>query len=76
MRERVLNVLVAVNEEILAYAGQDMIGVGIIDSFQVVDIVEALEGEFQIELDAECITAENFANKDSILSLMERFIGK
>ena len=24
MRERVLNVLVAVNEEILAYAGQDM----------------------------------------------------
>lgn len=45
-------------------------------SNQVVDIVEALEGEFQIELDAECITAENFANKDSILSLMERFIRK
>ena len=74
MREQVLKVLETVNEEILTYNGQDMIGDGVIDSFQIIDIVEALEEKIQIEIDAVHIIAENFANKDSILSLMERLV--
>lgn len=75
MRARVLKVLEVIDNEILSYDGQDMVGDGIIDSFQVIDIVEALEREFQIELDAEYITADNFANKDSIFNLMEKIVG-
>ncbi len=74
MREQVLKVLETVNKEILTYDGQDMIGDGVIDSFQIIDIVEALEEKIQIEIDAVHIIAENFANKDSILSLMERLV--
>lgn len=74
MREQVLKVLETVNEEILTYNGQDMIGDGVIDSFQIIDIVEALEEKIQIEIDAVHIISENFANKDSILSLIERLV--
>ena len=72
MRERVLSVLQSVNKEIMTYTGDSMLEEGIIDSFDIIEIVAKLEEEFNIEIDAELIVIDNFKNIDSIISLIER----
>ncbi len=74
MKEKILSVIEQVNPEALAYTGSDMMGEGVIDSFEVIDIVAALEEEFDIEIDAALVVAENFANADAIVSMMEKLI--
>lgn len=74
MEQRILKILESVNDEILNYSGLDMLGDGIIDSFQVIDIVVGLEEAFSLEIDAEHVIAENFSNKDSVIALMKMLI--
>ena len=72
MKERVLKVLQGVNKEIVSYTGDSMLEEGIIDSFDIIEIVARLEEELNIEIDAEFIVADNFKNVDSIISLIEQ----
>lgn len=74
MEQRVLKILESVEGDILTYSGFDMLGDGVIDSFQVIDIVAGLEDEFSMEIDARYVVAENFANKDSVIALMRTLI--
>ena len=76
MEQRILKILESVNEEILTYNGQDMVGDGVIDSFQVIDIVTGLEEEFSMEIGAEYVNAEHFSNKDSVLALIKMLTGE
>lgn len=76
MEQRILKILESVNEEILTYSGFDMLGDGIIDSFQVIDIVAGLEEAFSMEIDAEYVIAEYFSNKNSVITLMKTLTGK
>ena len=71
MRERVLVLLNDVNEEICNYQGKQLFEDGIIDSFDIMQIVASLEEEFEIELDAENIIIENFATVESIVNMLE-----
>ena len=41
-------------------ADQSLIGSGLIDSLAVLDLVEFLEAEFDIQLDPEDLTGDNF----------------
>ena len=75
MEERVLNTLEAIEPDIISYEGENMIADGIIDSFVIIDIVSELEDEFNLEIDAELVTIENFNNKDSIIRLIKKLIG-
>lgn len=70
MKERVLAVLQGVNQNIVD--GVDLIAGGIIDSFEVVNIVVELETEFDIEIDPEDVVAENFSTVDAIVKLVEK----
>lgn len=74
MEQRVLQVLEGVDRAILTYSGFDMLGDGVIDSFQVIDIVAGLEDAFSMEIDAQYVVAENFANKDSVIALVHELI--
>lgn len=74
MEQRVLNILESVEGGILTYSGFDMLGDGVIDSFQVIDIVAGLEDAFSMEIDAQYVVAENFANKDSVIALVHELI--
>lgn len=76
MEEKILEILKEISSEILTYEGTDMIGEGIIDSFQVIDIVEALEEVFGIEIDAEYVVAENFRNRAAVTELMRTLLGE
>ena len=72
MKEKVLNILKEVNSNIVD--GIDLISSGVIDSFEVVNIVMELEEAFDIEIDAEQVVAENFQTVDKIVALLEKLV--
>lgn len=76
IRERVLEVLEEANEEIVGYEGDNLFDAGILDSFQVMDIVNDLEEEFDIEIDAKYVVEENFVTVDAIVELVEMVINE
>lgn len=74
MEEKILSILEDINDEILTYDGSNMIADGIIDSFEIVEIITNIEEEFDIEIGAENVVAANFANKDSIIEMVKRIM--
>jgi len=71
MRQQIIDILNEINADIVKYQGDNMIGEGVIDSFEMVDIVYTLEDEFGIEIDASLVVADNFRNADAIVELIE-----
>ena len=69
-KEKVIEIISNINEEIIGYEGDNLYDAGIIDSMMVIDIVSDIEDEFGIEIDPELVIAENFANLDTILDLV------
>lgn len=76
MEKKIFEILGGVNEDILTYTGPNMVADDIIDSFSLISIISDLEEEFDIEIDAEYVTEENFGNKDCIISLIKRLTDK
>ena len=72
MQERILEILSEYCEEALTYNGDSMMEDGIIDSFTVINVVSDLEDEFDIEIDAKYVIAENFRNKEAIIALVQK----
>ena len=70
MKEKVLKVLLEVNPAIKD--GVNLISEGIMDSFEVVNIVVELEEAFDIEIEPEDVIAENFETVDAICKLVEK----
>lgn len=75
MRDRIIAVVEETNPEVSKYQGNNMMGDGTIDSFEVIEIVTALEDEFDIEIDASLVVADNFKNMESIVKMMEGILG-
>lgn len=75
MREKIIEVIRSVNEDILKYDGDDMIGDGTVDSFEVIDLIMKLEEELGIEIDAEYVIAENLNNTEGIIKTIEKVMG-
>ena len=71
MEAKVLEILAEINEEILEYDGDSLVESGLLDSFQIVDLVGMLEEEFDIEIDAELVVVENFETKEAIIKMLE-----
>ena len=74
MRDKILAILEDVNPIILTYEGNTLLEDGTIDSFEVIDIVSAIEDEFEIEIDAALVVSDNFANKETIIKMVEEII--
>ena len=72
--EKVLEILEEHCEEALDYDGDSMMEDGVIDSFTVINVVSDLEEEFDIEIDAKYVIAENFKNKEAIIALVRRLM--
>lgn len=72
MEEKILKILEEQCEEVLYYDGDNMMGEGVIDSFTVINVVSEIEDEFDIEIDAEYVIAENFKNKETIIALVKK----
>ena len=74
MEEKVLEILEEHCEEALDYDGDSMVEDGVIDSFTVINVVSDLEEEFDIEIDAKYVIAENFKNKEAIIAFVRRLM--
>ena len=72
MKEKLLEVLARVNPQLTD--GVNFITEGLIDSFEVVNIVMELEEAFDIEIDPEDIVGENFETVDAIVALVKKTI--
>ena len=74
MKEKILEVLREVNEEILEDTERDLLATGILDSFDIVNMVVELEEAFDIVIDVDLVTPDNFRTDDSIIKVMENII--
>lgn len=72
MKEKVISILNEINEEILEYSGENMLEDEIITSLDMIEIVSALEDEFEISITAKYINKDEFATVDSICELIEK----
>lgn len=74
MEKKILEILGEINEQIPAYAGDNLFDTGLLDSLQVVDLVAELEDAFDIDIDAKYVIEDNFKSEEAIISLVKRLI--
>ena len=72
MKEKVISVLNSVNPKIGDDYERDLLESGCIDSYEIVNIVMALEDNLDIEIDPEMIIADNFRSIKAICELLEK----
>jgi acyl carrier protein len=68
----VLELLKAIRPELDFSASQDFIGDGMIDSFDLITLVAAMEDEFSIKIDGSDIVPENFMNLECLENLIKK----
>ena len=73
MREKILEILREVNEEILEYEGEAMAQDGVISSFDIISIIAEIDDQLGIEIKPESIVPANFANKEAIIAMVEKY---
>lgn len=75
MKEKIFEIIRGINEDVLSYTGTRMLEEGIIDSFELIDIISEIEDALNIEVDARYVTSENLPNAEGIAALVERIAG-
>ena len=70
MREQVLKILQAVRRDVDFEKETKLIDDGILDSFDIISIVSDLNSEFDVEITADELEAENFNSLDAITELV------
>ncbi len=73
MREQVLEILRDIRPEFEFDGVPDFFEEGMLDSFDLVTLVSALDKTFGIKIDGMEILPENFANVDAIVGLVSRY---
>lgn len=76
MKEKVLAILGEINEKIAENQEVDLLASGIIDSYEIVNIVVELEEAFDMEIDPELVVPENFQTVDAIVKMVEGIINQ
>ena len=74
MRDTVIKIIGDINDEIFAHCECDLLESGIIDSFDIFNIVVELECQFNIEVPAELIIPNNFRRIDNIVMMLEEIV--
>lgn len=71
MEEKILKILGEVNKELLTYTGDNMLKDGLLDSFELIDMIGDLEDAFDIDIDAAYVVEKYVGNKDRIIALIK-----
>ena len=73
MKEKIIKILTDLRPEFdFTDESLNYIEEGMLDSFDVVSLVDALDTEFNIVIDGVDIVPENFSTLDSIISLLQK----
>lgn len=77
MNEKIISILKEIRPEIETFpSSENFILDGILDSFDIVVLVSELEKNFQISIDGEEVTLENFKNVSTISTLINQYLKK
>lgn len=74
MNEKIMEVLAEFNEELVEDLDRDLIASEILDSFDIVKLVVELEEAFDITIDVDLVTPENFQTANSIVKMVESIV--
>lgn len=74
MREKIVEQLRGIDERIVEDLNKDLVASGILDSFDIVNMVVGLEEAFGLDIDAALVTHDNFRTAESIIKLMESIL--
>ena len=74
MKDSILEVLREVNADADFEGSSDFIEDGLIDSFEIVDLVSGLEVKFPVEISGIDIVPENFVNLEAIEKLLRKYL--
>lgn len=73
MKEKVIKILAELRPEFdFSEDGLNFIEEGMLDSFDVVSLVDSLESEFGIKIDGIDIVPENFSTLENIIDLLKK----
>ncbi len=70
--DRLINILTEIRDDVDFHTCEAMIDDGILDSFDIIALVAALDEEYGIEIGAEELIPENFNSAKAILSMIAR----
>ena len=71
MKEKILAILSDIRPDIEFESEENLVSDGLLESFDLVQLVATLEEEFDVVIGGRNITKENFDSLDRIVSLME-----
>lgn len=75
MKEKILAILSDLRPDIEFETEQGLISDGLLESFDLIQLIAVLENEFGVEIGNKNVTIENFDSFDRIVSLIERLQG-
>lgn len=73
MKEKIIEILADLRPEFdFTEEGVDFIEEGMLDSFDIVSLVDEIEEKFNVAISGSDVVPENFANVDAICETIER----
>jgi acyl carrier protein len=72
MEDRVIRILTEIRPEFDFKSSENFIEEGLLDSFDVFNLVNSLDQEFGISIDGMDILAENFSSVERITALLSK----
>ena len=73
MREKIMEILSGLRPECDFENSENFIEEGLLDSMDIVALVDSVEEEYGISIPGTAISAKNFSNLDSIVELIEKY---
>jgi acyl carrier protein len=73
MREKIMEILSGLRPECDFENSENFIEEGLLDSMDIVALVDSVEEEYGITIPGTAISAKNFSNLDSIVELIEKY---
>lgn len=70
--ERLLQLLTAVNEDVDFANETKLVEDGLIDSFDIIQIISSIDDEYDVSIPATEILPENFNSAKALLALIEK----
>lgn len=73
MREKIMEILSGLRPECDFENSENFIEEGLLDSMDIVALVDSVEEEYGITIPGTAISAKNFSNLNSIVELIEKY---
>ena len=70
--DKLLALLCDLHPDVDFSAENDLIGDGILDSMDIVNLISGISDEFDVTVTAKDITPENFRSAEAIMALIDR----